>query len=608
MAARKSNSPALIPAVAYLRKSTAGIKADGRQRQENSIGNQRVEIEQLAKKHGYEIVRWYSDEGKSGWKMGAKRPGFQQLIADAERLQDIKAVVVDDLDRFSRAKVMQTFGVYSRLAESGVKLIHSANDGKFPLDDKDIGTTITLVVKTHGANAYAYKLANRIAETRRNRALDGKRSGGKAPYGLANDGKGGLKAGDPAHAKIVRWIFDQYTAVKPRSLWSIANELNNRGVKSSRGKKWRTQVVKDLLKNEAYRGDFAYNKRKSGDFFYLDENAEIKDVSENEDPSRRWRATPEGVIRSEGAYAPMVPPAIYDKAQKRLPGIAGMKRSPRGDQAKYPLTGILKCGHCGGPMPGRTVVRKYRNTAGEVKSYEPFVEYRCSAYELRGKDACGYHVISQNVILPFLMEVLGGEIDRLKMGMAQFGAHAIAKPGGGMLLSLPPLDPPKEKTDPLLDAMKHQAADLNAKIELGCENMLLCSDPSLRARCISQVSALQKEYEILLSQIKVAEKAGPSTDAYSREDFDEIQTAILSVPVARGQAICDARAVHSLLLDLGAEVQLWWDSAEKCLKNGKKCKFHTLRRGRFRVGVQAGNFSGHVKPAPAGRGDMGQLS
>src|SRR4051794_39609514 len=112
MAMRNFNGKTeLIPAAAYTRKSTKGKKADGRERQENSIPNQKTEIQQLAAKHGYRILRWYSDEGKSGWKLGAKRPDFKRLIEDAEQLQDIKAVVVDDLDRFSRAKVMSTFGV-----------------------------------------------------------------------------------------------------------------------------------------------------------------------------------------------------------------------------------------------------------------------------------------------------------------------------------------------------------------------------------------------------------------------------------------------------------------------------------------------------------------
>src|SRR5689334_14517908 len=52
--------------------------------------------------HGWTVVQVYRDEGKSARTDDlAKRPAFQQLLADAEAGR-VDAIVVHKLDRFSR--------------------------------------------------------------------------------------------------------------------------------------------------------------------------------------------------------------------------------------------------------------------------------------------------------------------------------------------------------------------------------------------------------------------------------------------------------------------------------------------------------------------------
>ena len=53
MATSQFTQPALIPAVAYLRRSTS--------RQEKSLDDQRTEIKQYAAAHGYHILRWFQE-------------------------------------------------------------------------------------------------------------------------------------------------------------------------------------------------------------------------------------------------------------------------------------------------------------------------------------------------------------------------------------------------------------------------------------------------------------------------------------------------------------------------------------------------------------------
>ena len=69
-------------------------------RQEASPAQQRAEIEKLAERDNYEIIRWYVDEGIAGWK--EDRADFQRLIADTTTKADFRAVLCWDQNRFSR--------------------------------------------------------------------------------------------------------------------------------------------------------------------------------------------------------------------------------------------------------------------------------------------------------------------------------------------------------------------------------------------------------------------------------------------------------------------------------------------------------------------------
>src|SRR5262245_1801371 len=87
----------LIPVAGYLRMSSV--------KQETRIADQKKEILEYAQKRGYRVVRWYEDEGVSGWK-SAQRHGFQKLIADAED-GEFRGVICWDQSRFSRFSPME---------------------------------------------------------------------------------------------------------------------------------------------------------------------------------------------------------------------------------------------------------------------------------------------------------------------------------------------------------------------------------------------------------------------------------------------------------------------------------------------------------------------
>ncbi len=110
---KNAKSDVHIPAVAYYRMST--------DRQEKSIGEQKVAVEAYAKAHGFTILREYKDEGISG-DATERRLAFQKMIADATERRDFKAVLAWDQDRIGRFNSMEAGYWLHPLVKVGIYL------------------------------------------------------------------------------------------------------------------------------------------------------------------------------------------------------------------------------------------------------------------------------------------------------------------------------------------------------------------------------------------------------------------------------------------------------------------------------------------------------
>jgi DNA invertase Pin-like site-specific DNA recombinase len=575
----------LIAAVGYLRKSTKGKKSNGKERQEKSIGQQKTEIIELASRHGYKIVRWYVDEGVSGWKRNGKRPAFDSMLRDARDRKDFEAILCDDLDRFSRADVMEVFSDLSTLASGGVRTIHCVNQGEYGLGENDIGRIIKMVVDVHGGNDFSRKLGRRIAIARRNAALEGKRMGGNAPYGYANDGNGGLKIGDRKQVRIVRRIFDSFVN-DAKAMNLIADELNCAGIVSPGGGRWYSASIKMILTCRAYRGDFEYNRERRGKFFRIDDKGEVIEAT---DDNRQRFADNNGIIVAKGVHPAIIDAKLWDKAQRRRETLKGNRG--RRKRTRYALTGILVCDHCGGPLHGC-----------QPNSY---VVYRCGAPSRQGKSACHPYQVRQCEVLPFLMRMLGEEIQNVER-----------------MLSAPPdkLRRPNRDRREAREQSENDREQLAAKIATAEENLLFSDDPRNRQALDKRLSALRDQLEALDAQLATEVRV----DTYTNEDLDRLRTwweefdkMAVSVPVkgriptvahlyqdpaSDEQALLiDARKINAALHELGTEVRLRWENRPYKTSGGKTRSRYVLVRGRFRLGQKSGNLPRYVLESPAVR-------
>lgn len=344
----------MIPAVAYYRMSS--------DKQEASIGDQRVAVEAYAAAHNYRITREYLDEGVSGWK-SEQRKGFQKLIEDTTS-GDFKAVLCWDQDRFSRFPVLEANHYWYLLDRAGVYL-ETVAQGR--LNFEDLGEWLKASVVQHGKAEYVRDLARNTTRGLRKRKLAG-RWVGCAPLGYRlNDGK--LELGDPEKVAVVQRIFSE--RARGYGVHTIARKLNNEGIPTPRASAyWSTVLIRHVLQRDAYIGHTVIGKHARGKY---------------------ERLTPE-IVTIANTHPAIIDQETWD-AVHAMPKYIRRANGRCGSEGAA-LSGLLKCGRCGQPM--------YAITMGKTDYY------LCASYHRKGN--CGHCKVRRQPILKAVAEKLRQQV------------------------------------------------------------------------------------------------------------------------------------------------------------------------------------------------------
>ena len=301
-------SPLKVRAAQYVRMST--------EHQKFSTDNQIAAIARYADQHGYEIVRTYADEGKSGLNLGG-RFGLQQLLNDVgEGRADYKALLVYDVSRLGRFQDPDEAATYElRLRRAGVDVQYCTEQFK---NDGTIGSSIIKTVKRAMAGEYSRELSVKVFAGQANLIRLGFRQGGAAGFGLRRllvDQSGASKSemergqqksiatdriilvpGPADEIAIVQEVYRLF-AVEGLTERQIAAHLNERGVGSDLGRAWTRGTVHQLLINEKYIGNNVWAQTS----FKLKQ--------------RHVRNGPESCVRSDGAFAAIIDRTMFEKAK-----------------------------------------------------------------------------------------------------------------------------------------------------------------------------------------------------------------------------------------------------------------------------------------------------
>lgn len=294
---------------------------------DRSIDDQIALCREVCGREGMSVVSTFEDRAISG-SSALNRPGFIAMMRAAEaRAFDV--VVAEDVDRISRDQG-DWHAARKRLDFLGIA-IHTATGKVGKLD----GALRALMGEMF--------LENLVVHVRRGMdgvVRSGRHAGGRA-YGYRPvPGKAGELAIVDAEADVVRSIFADYVAGKsPRD---IAGALNAAGIAPPRGNVWNASTINGnlqrgagILLNEIYAGRIVWNK--------------VRMVKDPATGKRISRANPKAQHRTaEAPHLRIIADDIWQAAQRRKAATTGHRTG--GGKTRRLLSGLLRCGACGGGM------------------------------------------------------------------------------------------------------------------------------------------------------------------------------------------------------------------------------------------------------------------
>ena len=309
---------------------------------EASIEDQLRICRERAAREGWTVTEEFSDMAISGASM--QRPGVQRLLDEASRgCFDI--IIAEALDRLSRDQA-DVATLFKRLSFHGVRIV-TLSEGE--VSELHVGLKGTmnqlflkdLAAKTHrglrgrveaghsgGGNSYGYDVVRRLGED--GQPVTGERS--------INEGA----------AALIRRIFAEFSdGLSPKA---IAKKLNAEHIPGPGGKTWHDTAIRGhrirgtgILNNELYIGRLIWNRLR-----YIKDPETGRRVSRL-NPQDKWIITDVPEMR-------IVDDALWERAKRRqgeidaTPRVQAIKETRFWEKtrSKHLLTGLLRCGCCGG--------------------------------------------------------------------------------------------------------------------------------------------------------------------------------------------------------------------------------------------------------------------
>ena len=371
-------------AAIYARKSTAqtGMSEDAR-----SVERQKARAREYAAQRGWTVVdeHIYEDDGISGAEF-ARRPGFQRLIETLKRLSPFQYLIVMDESRLGRESI-ETAHVLKQFMLAGVRIFAYLDNREVVLDNLMDKMRLAFTgLMDEGERSRAQQ---RTFDALHRKALMGHVTGGRV-YGYDNieihssilDAYGRPKRDhverqvNEEQAAVVRRIFHLSAAGK--GMISIARLLNDEGHPAPRNTiglkiSWSPSSVRSVLFRRLYLGEVIWNKTKKRNPWGIQQ--------QRKRPEREWIKIPMPSLQiiSESEWK-----AAHDRlSATRAIYLRGTKGELWGRPAstldsKYLLTGLVKCGICGGSLYVKSSSRK------GLRAFA----YGCMTFHLRGRTAC----------------------------------------------------------------------------------------------------------------------------------------------------------------------------------------------------------------------------
>lgn len=355
---KASSTPAKRRVAAYARVST------NHEEQALSFENQVNEwTRKINEKPEWEFVKIYSDKGKSGTTI-RKRPGFQEMIADAHDGK-IDLILVKSISRLGRDSVAVQQTVRD-LRSIGVEIYFDEDS----ISSFDVKTDLVFSILASIAQEESRNISNHITWTLKNKMSNGIPLVCTSRFlGYDKNEAGDKLVINEAEAEIVKLIFNLYDS--GMGCLKIAHELQKRGYKTVTGNSfWHTSAVLGILKNEKYVGDLLQQKKITVDYL-----------------THTRRKNKKGLYLKEDAHDPIVSREQWNRVQEKLRSSLTNTMGENFDRSKYnnkyPLSGALVCLNCGKTYKRRTWNSKHATAKRYV--------YQCTHYVIKDEHGKSCH-------------------------------------------------------------------------------------------------------------------------------------------------------------------------------------------------------------------------
>jgi site-specific DNA recombinase len=278
---------------------------------------------------GLTVVGSEYDRAKSGASTFG-RAGLTRIV-DAATRGEFDVLVSEHPDRISR-DMADLAGIHKTLEFRGIEM-NCVNTGR--MDSLQIGMhgVVGQMQREEGAKKVRRGLAGVVR--------DGRSAGGRA-YGYRPVlGKPGKLEIVQTEADIIRRIFETYAVgLSPRT---IATTLNSEAIAPPRGTRWNASTINGsgkrghgILRNPLYSGAQVWNRVRM-----------LKDPSTGKRVSRVNAQSDWHTV--ECPHLRIVDQALFERVAARMSSVGGTNAS-HAPKSKRVLSGLLKCGCCGGGM------------------------------------------------------------------------------------------------------------------------------------------------------------------------------------------------------------------------------------------------------------------
>ncbi|MGI6497574.1 MAG: recombinase family protein [Oscillospiraceae bacterium] len=308
---------------AYCRVST------GSDEQQESLNTQIKHYESYIKANpDWEFAGIYYDEGITGTKK-EKRPELLRMISDCEN-RKIELIVTKSISRFAR-NTTDCLELVRKLLDLDIFIYFEKEN----INTGSMESELMLSILSGLAESESVSISENSKWSVKRRFQNGTFKISYPPYGY--DTVDGDMVVNKSQAKIVRFIFAEILSGK--GTHKIANELNSRKIPTKKSGRWTATTIRGMIGNEKYTGDAIFQKTYTDDCFNRHNNNGEKE---------------QYLVRNH--HEPIISHEDFEAAQdivEQRGKEKGLEKQNKKYQNRYPFSGKIICGQCGGTFKRR---------------------------------------------------------------------------------------------------------------------------------------------------------------------------------------------------------------------------------------------------------------